>query len=136
MAKAKERATLADVMNKRLVAIDAKKTVRQAVALMVREEVGSVLVTTGGRVVGILTERDVLRAALAEREVFDNHVHAIMSSPLFTLPATESPHRALELMVQKGIRRVPVTLRGRVCGFVSQRDLVKWLLTRPTATMK
>jgi len=126
-----KRATLATLMKRQLVAIDGTRSVREAVATMVREETGSVFVTAEERVVGILTERDVLRAALAEREVFDNPVHAIMSSPLFTLASNASPFEALEFMAKKGIRRVPVTVRGQVRGLLTQRDLVNWLVSHP-----
>ncbi len=124
--------TLRDIMTKRLITVDEADAAMVAVRKMVERDVGAVLVKRGGRVVGILTERDVLRAASQQAGVLGMKVKELMSErALVTAKASEAPLDALARMTENGIRRVPVVERGRVVGIVTERDLVRWLLERP-----
>ena len=107
--------------------IDADETVLEAARRMVEANVGSLLVTVEGEVVGIVTERDYLRrVAVEERTGTDTFVREIMSSPLIVVTPQTSIDECMALMTDRRIRHLPVTNGGEVVGMVSIGDLVKF----------
>ena len=124
--------TLRAIMSKRLITVRADDPVSAAVRQMVRHDIGAVLVKRSAKVIGIVTERDILRAAAKRGDVFARRVSAVLArKKLITAKPDDSPLHALELMNTNGIRRVPIFTEGKVVGIVTERDLVKWLLRRP-----
>lgn len=113
-----------DVMRTRLAEVDASASVRDAASAMVAARAGSVLVSSGGRHVGILTEKDVVRAASEGRPPLAPASEA-MSSPLITIGPGETVWEAAEKMVRRGIHKLPVAEGGRVVGIVTATDLVR-----------
>jgi CBS domain-containing protein len=107
--------------------IDAGASVHDAVKRMVEANVGSLLVTEGGEVAGIVTERDYLRrAALEGRPDDETTVGEIMSSPLVVATPETPVEECMALMTDRRIRHVPVLDGGDVVGMVSIGDLVKF----------
>jgi len=86
--------------------------------------VGAVLVLTNGRVSGILTERDVLRA-VATGDVAGTRVGAWMTRDPETIGPDDSTAHAASVMIHGGFRHLPVIDEGRPVGIVSIRDLVR-----------
>jgi CBS domain-containing protein len=94
---------------------------------MVEANVGSLLVTEGGQVTGIVTERDYLRrVTLHGRNDEDTPVREIMSSPLIVATPETLVDECMALMTDRRIRHVPVVEGGEVVGVVSIGDLVKF----------
>jgi CBS domain-containing protein len=107
--------------------IDADASVFDAVKQMVGANVGALLVTDGGTITGIVTERDYLRrAALEERADRETPVREIMSSPLVVATPETAIDECMALMTDRRIRHVPVVEAGEVVGLVSIGDLVKF----------
>ena len=107
--------------------IDASATVREAVKTMVDANVGSLLVTSSGEVVGIVTERDYLRrVALEGRTDDDTTVGEIMTAPLVVVGPETSIDECMAVMTDRRIRHLPVVEDGKVVGLVSIGDLVKF----------
>lgn len=107
--------------------IEADATVLDAVYLMVERNVGSLLVSDAGEIVGIVTERDYLRrVALEGRTNEDTRVAEIMSSPLLVATPETTIDEAMALMTDRRIRHLPVVAGGSVVGLVSIGDLVKF----------
>jgi len=107
--------------------IDADATVRDAVKAMVDANVGSLLVTSSGDVVGIVTERDYLRrVALEGRTDDDTTVGEIMTAPLVVVGPETSIDECMAVMTDRRIRHLPVVEEGTVVGLVSIGDLVKF----------
>jgi len=121
---------LAEILEQKgpdVLKIDADATVLEAVKRMVEENVGSLLVTEGGRIAGIVTERDYLRrAALADRADDETPVRDIMTSPLVVATPDTPIDECMALMTERRIRHVPVVDGGDVVGLVSIGDLVKF----------
>jgi CBS domain-containing protein len=117
-------------MNRELVTIDINNSVWEAARLMKEYKVGSVFVTQNGNPVGILTERDVLYKIVAE-DLPSAHVllRKVMSSPLVSIDEDAPARRAIELMRDKGFRRLLVTSNGKPSGLVTQDDLVSKALS-------
>jgi CBS domain-containing protein len=126
-------ARIRDLMNPNVVTTGPRAAVAQAAASMVRARVGSAVVLEGSFLAGILTERDVLRAAASGEDLTASLVSAWMSpDPQYATPDT-SAEDAAQIMLLNGFRHLPV-LDGRVvCGVVSIRDLFAARIRRPAA---
>ena len=107
--------------------VDAEASVFEAVQLMVEKNVGSLLVTEGGDITGIVTERDYLRRVTLEgHSDRETPVREIMSSPLIVASPQTTVDECMALMTDRRIRHVPVVDEGSVIGVVSIGDLVKF----------
>jgi len=110
-----------------LLTIDGDVSVIEAVRRMVELNVGSLLVTEGGEIVGIVTERDYLRrVALEGRDENAAAVREIMSAPLVVVNLESTVEECMALMTERRIRHVPVVDGEAVVGLVSIGDLVKF----------
>jgi CBS domain-containing protein len=107
--------------------IEADASVFEAVEMMVEANVGSLLVTEGGEISGIITERDYLRrVALEGRADKETAIREIMSSPLIVGTPQTTIDQCMALMTDQRIRHVPVVDGGVVVGIVSIGDIVKF----------
>jgi CBS domain-containing protein len=123
--------TVSDVLGEKgheVLQIEASATVFDAIKRMVESNVGALLVTEGGRLAGIVTERDYLRRVTLEgRTERDTHVREIMSSPLVYVTPDTSVEECMAVMTERRIRHVPVFGEAReLVGIVSIGDLVKF----------
>jgi CBS domain-containing protein len=107
--------------------IEADTSVFEAVKQMVEANVGSLLVLDGGRIAGIVTERDYLRRVTLEgRTDRETAVREIMSSPLIVVTPQTTVDECIAVMTDRRIRHLPVVDGGEVVGMVSIGDLVKF----------
>jgi CBS domain-containing protein len=107
--------------------IDAAATVFEALKKVVEQNVGSILVTRGDDVVGIMTERDYLRKiAIFGRTSHDTLVGEIMSSPLIYVTPETTVEESMAIMTDRRIRHLPVVENDEVVGIVSIGDIVKF----------
>ena len=107
--------------------IDAGASVFEAVQQMVEANVGSLLVTDGGDIAGIVTERDYLRRVTLEgRTDHDTGVGEIMSAPLVVVTPDTEIDECMAVMTDRRIRHLPVVEGGEVVGVVSIGDIVKF----------
>jgi CBS domain-containing protein len=116
-------ATLKDLMNTSVVTASPDTTMTEAAAGMVRARVGSVVVLQGSFLAGILTERDVLRAAASGEDLSVSLVSAWMSADPQAASLDMSAEEAAQIMLLNGFRHLPVLNGREVCGVVSIRDL-------------
>jgi len=124
-----EEDTLGGIMERNPVTIKPDASVRKALQLMIKKDVGSLIVVKNGEPLGIITERDVTRLSLRlAQAVYERPVTRLMTHPLITLPPTTPVWEALETMLAKKIRRVPIVDQGRLAGIVTERDLFKWAI--------
>lgn len=114
-----------------VISLSSGASVKEAVDLLVGRRIGCVPVVDGGEVVGILSERDVVRS-VGEKgaEVLGASVASVMTSPIVTIPPETPVMNALSLMTRRRIRHLPVIDGGRMIGFVSIGDLVKYRIDR------
>jgi len=117
--------------------IEADASVLEAVKQMVEANVGSLLVTDGGEVRGIVTERDYLRRVTLEgRTDRETAVREIISSPLIVATPETTIDECKALMTNRRIRHIPVVEDGDVVGLVSIGDLVKFESKQQTFEIK
>jgi len=117
-------AIVRDHMARDLVLIGPGAALREGASRMAERGIGAVLVVEGERLLGILSERDVLRAVAAGREE-----GAAVSDWMTRHPDTIEPGDSLEhagtLMIHGGFRHLPVVEEGRLVGIVSIRDVMR-----------
>jgi CBS domain-containing protein len=126
-------AKLKDLMNTSVVTASPDTTVTEAAAGMVRARVGSVVVLQGSFLAGILTERDVLRAAASGEDLSVSLVSAWMSPDPQAASLDMSAEEAAQIMLLNGFRHLPVLDGREVRGVVSIRDLFAAKIRRPVA---
>jgi CBS domain-containing protein len=124
-------AQLRDLMNTSVVTAAPDTTVAEAAAGMVRARVGSVVVMQGSFLAGILTERDVLRAAASGEDLSRSLVAAWMSRDPQAAGPDMPAEEAAQIMLLNGFRHLPVVDGRAVCGVVSIRDLFAAKIRRP-----
>src|SRR5579875_90189 len=123
--------TVADLMTSPAVSAEPGETLREAAARMAEHHVGSVVVTEGGHLAGILTERDLLRAAADGADPGRTQVSRYMTGePDWVGPDVEAVE-AWRSFATHGYRHVPVVVGDDVKGVVSMRDLVRVAQLRP-----
>ena len=107
--------------------IEANIPLSAAVAELAERRIGALVVTSGGSVVGIFSERDLVMC-LAKRgaAVLDEPVSEAMSAPAVTIDRETPVLHALALMTQRRFRHLPIVENGALAGLVSIGDLVKF----------
>ncbi|MDV3293259.1 MAG: CBS domain-containing protein [Nitrososphaerales archaeon] len=114
------------IARRELVVIDGNRSVVEAAKLMVEKKRGSILVSKDGEVVGILTERDILRKVVAKSlDPSSTKAKDVMTSPPVTIEQSKPLREAIDLMNRLGIRRMLVTDKGKIVGIFTLRDIVK-----------
>ncbi|HLA92731.1 MAG TPA: CBS domain-containing protein [Actinomycetota bacterium] len=120
--------TVREIMRAELVTVEPSVNLMEAAHAMSAGGVGSVLVLQDGSLVGIFTERDILRA-LAAHPMADAARTSSVSKGMTPDPVTIGPDasvgEALDLMLSRGFRHLPVMENDTVVGVVSMRDLAK-----------
>jgi CBS domain-containing protein len=118
--------TVGEVMTKALLELAQETPLAEAATAMTDRRVGSALVVDGERLVGIITERDVLRAVGSGS--VDGKVGDWMTRNPETVDADESTQQAGVVMIHGGFRHLPVLDGGAPIGIVSIRDLMRVVL--------
>jgi CBS domain-containing protein len=124
---------LRDLMNTRVATTTPGAPVSQAAAAMVAANVGSAVVMQGRFLAGILTERDVLRAAASGQDLSASLVSAWMTPDPHSASPDTSAEEAAQIMLLHGFRHLPIVEGRAVCGVVSLRDLFASRIRRPQA---
>lgn len=106
------------------VAIAPERTMGEAAEIMERSGVGALAVVDGDHLVGIVTDRDLVRRGLARGLAADVRVDALMSSPVVTIEADADLRAAYAIFRSNAVRRLVVTDRGRFAGVVAIDDLL------------
>ena len=119
-------ADILDAKGRDVLMIDASATVLDAVKTMVEGNVGALIVTEGGQLAGIVTERDYLRRVTLEgRDEQTTPVREIMSAPFVYIAPDAAIEECMAIMTERRFRHLPVVEDGRLLGLVSIGDLVK-----------
>jgi CBS domain-containing protein len=113
-----------DVMTPGVRTVSPSQSLGEAAAVMRREDVGSVPVVQEGRLAGILTDRDIVTRAVAERrDPQAVTVDEVASRELVTVEPEQDLDEALALMARHQVRRLPVVEEGRLVGILAQADV-------------
>ncbi len=117
-------------------AIAPEATVFEAIQLMADKNVGAVLVTEGGKLVGIISERDYTRKVVIRgKSSKTTAVREILSSQVIYVSPTHTVEECLRLMTDRHIRHLPVLEGDKIVGIVSIGDLVNWIISAQHSTI-
>jgi CBS domain-containing protein len=116
--------TLADVVRPNFLTVAPEDTLGEVAERMTRENVGAVIVKDYGRLIGILTERDMLRAMASRVHTSDARVRQWMTSDPITASPDMDLDEAAQVMLDKGFRHLPVVEGQNVIGVVSLRRVL------------
>jgi CBS domain-containing protein len=109
-----------------VVGVDADDPVLTAIQAMAEHHIGAVLVLRGGKLAGILSERDYARKVILKgRSSADTATWEIMSSPVVSVTLDDTVDSCMRLMTERRFRHLPVLDGGEVIGVLSIGDLVK-----------
>ncbi len=110
----------------RVFSVSPQAMVLEALKLMAEENTGAVLVMTGEKVAGILSERDCVRKLeLAGKTAQSTPVSEIMTGDVLYVEASQSLDECMAIMIDKNIRHLPVYESGKLIGVISVRDVLK-----------
>jgi CBS domain-containing protein len=112
-----------DVMTEATVTESPSDSLRSAAERMWRQQTGSLLITDGGRLTGIITERDVLRAVALGADPDRSTVDEVMTAEVFTVPPDMPLQEAAREMATRWIRHLPIVDGDQLLGVVSMRDV-------------
>ena len=115
-----------DAMTMNPITIPSSKTLRDAAKIMAKEHVGSLLVTEENKIVGILTERDIVKKGVATLgNPSLKKVKEVMATDLVTTTPDEDIFEALRIMRDYNFRHLPVKHNGKIVGLVTLKDILK-----------
>jgi CBS domain-containing protein len=112
-------------MNKNPKSVGPKTSIASAAKTMRTARVGSLFVKKGKRLVGVVTDTDIVRRAVATGKPLGKlTVEKIMTTPICTIEGSQSVDDALDLMGDLAVRHLGVTASGEIIGVISVRDLL------------
>ena len=117
-------ATLADVVRPNFITVAPEDTLGEVAEQMTKQNVGAVIVKDHGRLIGILTERDMLRAMAARVHTSDARVRQWMTADPITASVDMPLEEASQVMLDNGFRHLPVVDGSTVLGVVSLRRVL------------
>src|SRR3982074_81082 len=110
-------------MKKTLYSVDPSTTVGEAISLMAQNRIGSALIMEGGRLIGIFTERDTVRAISQSHDAPTPEISSWMTRDPKTVSPDADADDEMKLILDNGFRHLPVLEKGQVIGMISMRDL-------------
>jgi CBS domain-containing protein len=116
---------LSELMTGAVVSVAPEDTLGEAAERMAEDGVGSAVVLDSGRLIGILTERDLLRAVAGRVHTSEARVREWMTVDPTTATEATSADEAMRTMLEQGFRHLPVVEEGRTIGVVSLRELMR-----------
>ena len=93
--------------------------------ILTKEKIGALIIIEKEKVIGILSERDIVRAFTQKKSVRNTQVHELMTKKVITCSLEDNNEDLLTLMVTKKFRHLPVLEKNKLIGIVSIGDLVK-----------
>lgn len=111
-----------DIM-KKAVTLDKDKTIKDAASLMSKKAIGSLIIIDKTKVIGIITERDVMKY-LSKSNNLNEKVEKITSKKLISIEPHYSLEDAAEIMSENKIKKLPVIKKGDLLGIITATDII------------
>jgi CBS domain-containing protein len=116
--------------------VEPEATVFEAIKLMADKNIGALLVVSGGKLLGMFSERDYTRKiALQGKTSKETRVREILTSKVISVTPHDSIEECMRLMSEYHIRHLPVLKDKKIVGIVSIGDLVNWIISSQDAAI-
>ncbi|MEM5836526.1 MAG: CBS domain-containing protein [Candidatus Aenigmatarchaeota archaeon] len=115
---------LKDIMNTNVVTVKPGVSLREAAKTMCEKHIGSLIVMEEEEIVGIITQTDILKAVAEEMDLDSTRVEDVMNKKVYTIDYEKTVEDAVNLMMEKRIKRLPVTKEGKLVGIVTASDII------------
>lgn len=112
-----------EIMSTDCVTATTKDNIYECAVLMKQHDIGFVPIVEGRKLVGVVTDRDLVIRGYAEKHSGSTSVTEVMTKNIESVPSTTSVHECAKLMAANQIRRLPVVDNGELVGVVSLGDL-------------
>ncbi len=114
-----------EIMNRHVFKAAPEMSMREAARIMADNRVGSIVVEKNGRMSGIVTEHDILLAVAESKEDFDSlAISGIMTRYVIYISPDAKIEKAAELMISRGIKKLPVIENDKIQGIITTSDIV------------
>jgi len=113
-----------NVMHKDVVTIRPNLSLREASKIMSKFGIGSLVVVEDENLVGIITSTDIIKAVAEGKDVDQTLVSEVMSKDVITVDPDESLEEAVEKMMERNIKRLPVVEGGKLVGIITASDII------------
>lgn len=115
-----------EAMIKNVITIDKDDTVLEACNIYRDKKIGCLIVIDGGSCIGIVTERDLIERTICEHRIpEDTKIEEIMSSDVKTIHALETIEKAIQIMMENNIKKLPVVVSEGIVGIITVTDISK-----------
>ncbi|MFW9801578.1 MAG: cyclic nucleotide-binding/CBS domain-containing protein [Candidatus Thorarchaeota archaeon] len=119
-----------DFMTSLIVTSEAETPVKEAAKLMAAEDIGSLIVTKGDVLAGMITRKEIIGARLLSDDAYGSlTVEDVMTSPVITISPDADLGQTIAVMNQAGVRCLPVIEGDSIIGVVSTSDVIRVLAT-------
>ncbi len=114
-----------ETMSRAVLKVRPEDTLEQGAQAMIERRTGSAVVTDGGTLVGIVTERDVLRAVANGMVPWSTKIADVMTCDPVSVPPETDTSEAIQIMLKGGFRHLPICVGDSLVGLVSLRELLR-----------
>ncbi len=114
---------VSDVMNKNVVVIKKDVTIKEASEVLSKMGISSLVVTEGSKIIGMLTNNDVVKSVASEKPAGSTLIEDIMSTKVITIEPDKTIQDAVDIMIQNKARQLPVVENEKIKGILSVTDI-------------
>ncbi|MEM7816282.1 MAG: CBS domain-containing protein [Candidatus Aenigmatarchaeota archaeon] len=111
-------------MRKNVFVFSKNASIKDVLDLMIENNIGSVIILDDDKIVGIVTERDLVTKVLTKGLELTTPIKEIMSSPVITISPKDSVEKATEIMTENKIKKLPVVENDKLLGIITLTDIV------------
>ena len=116
-----------DIMFKKFTTFDPNSSIEKIAAWMGKNDVGAVMITKKGKLIGIITERDMVKRVIAkDLDPKKTEASQVMTSPVDSIPPEANIYYTSKIMQKKGYKRYPIVKNGKLVGIISQSILIDY----------
>ncbi|MCS7123413.1 MAG: CBS domain-containing protein [Candidatus Aenigmarchaeota archaeon] len=113
-----------DVMNRTVFTCEKNLNIVKAASIMVERGIGSLIVVDNNKIVGVITNRDIMKAVARGEDLSKLEVKDIMTKKVITISASNTIEEAVDLMLKFKIKRLPVVEGDKLIGIVTVSDII------------
>jgi CBS domain-containing protein len=111
-------------MNRKVVIAKPETTIKEASEVMDKLHIGSLIVVEGGKIIGIVTGSDILKAVSESRNLDTENIKTIMSKEVKIIDPDKKIEDAVDIMVENKIKRLPVVENEKLVGIITASDII------------